>query len=294
MSLFNRDYNKHIILDRENLTMKFGLRFVSLENKWGKATISNTDIDTEDSLNDIPLIKAIKKQTLDIPMELMAFDNLGNPKIFNETFIHEITRRFTGTKTVKELRIGDYFYYGWFTEIERTYFQKQIGLIKATFHLASPHCYSSRLVNEMGVKNGVKTSIIPNKSTGVEFIYPDLEIITYSDCEKITLKNSNDNGVFELTNIPKNSHCYFYGDHINQFKDVKYNSIRISKEEEAVVGSAKVGISVVAKENEEEFDFFKEWNLQAPRLVYGSNTMVLSSNGECRVNVIFQNEINLF
>ena len=74
--------------------------------------IINLSISTEDGLNDIPLIKEIKKDTAEIPFKLMAFDELGDPKKINDNFLREVARvLYGGDKNAKEVRIGDYLYY---------------------------------------------------------------------------------------------------------------------------------------------------------------------------------------
>ena len=52
MSNFDRYYNKNIIIDRVDLTGKFGLHFITIDNdsNWGNGTISSLSINIEDSL----------------------------------------------------------------------------------------------------------------------------------------------------------------------------------------------------------------------------------------------------
>ena len=98
MSNFDRLYNNNIIINRVDISSKWGLRFVTIDNdsNWGEGDILNLSISTEDSLNDIPLIKEIKKETAEIPFKLMAFDELGNPKKINDNFLREVTRTLHG------------------------------------------------------------------------------------------------------------------------------------------------------------------------------------------------------
>ena len=78
MANFDRLYNNNIIINRIDITSKYGLRFITLDNdSWGEGDIINLSIGTEDGLNDIPLIKEIKRDTAEIPLKLMPFDELG-------------------------------------------------------------------------------------------------------------------------------------------------------------------------------------------------------------------------
>ena len=63
MANFDRSYHQNIIVNRIDITSKYGLRFVTIDkdSSWGEGDIINLSIGTEDGLNDIPLIKEIKK-----------------------------------------------------------------------------------------------------------------------------------------------------------------------------------------------------------------------------------------
>lgn len=264
--LFGRDFNKSIILDREDLTAKYGLRSITISgDEWGEAVLVSQEIEEEESVTDIPLVNQVKKKCLEIDIKLMGFDEYNNPKTFSEELIREITRKMTGTKEVKELRIGDYFYYGYFIELTRKWTKSNQGYFICRFKMASPNCYTTRLLTEAGVENGEKLLEISNRSTGCEYVLPDIIINTQSDCSYIRIINLNDDTVFELKDIPINSKIQYHGDGLNQFTD-------------------KVG-------NE---DFFKNWNLVALRLPYGKSTLKIQTDGKCSVGIIFQSEIALF
>lgn len=266
---FGRDYHKNIILDRMNLTSKYGVRSVAFENDdIGLGNLSQQNIENEDSLNDIPLVKQVKKECLEIDLKLMCFDDKNNPKVFTDGYIQEMTRLFVGkNKQVRELRIGDYLYYGYFTNVQRNWATNKIGYLSATFKLASPNCYTIRLLNEVGVENGSASIELSNRSTGTEYLYPDIFIKTQSACSYINIINANDNSTFRLTNIPNQADIYFYGDNMNQFED---------------------------RNKETNIDYFGKWNLINLRLVYGVNTIVLESDGKVNIGIIFQNELTLF
>ena len=269
MSNFDRYYNKNIIIDRVDLTGKFGLRFITTDNdsNWGNGIVSSLNISTDDSLNDIPLIKEIKKECIEISFKMMPFDDLGNPKIVTDTYIREVSRLLCGTKEVRELRIGDYLYYGFFTSINRVYKTEKIAYFECIFKMASPNIYSIKLMNTIGVSNGTGTIQISNRSNNSEFLYPDIVIRTQTKCNHITITNANDSSIFKLTDIPKNAYIYFYGDNINQLEDKNKNS---------------------------NIDYFNKWNLNSLRLVYGVNNIQLSSDGQCDIEIVFQNELSLF
>lgn len=269
MSNFDRYFNNNIIINRVDLTSKFGLRYITTNNEsnWGNGSISSLSLDTEDSLNDIPLVKQIKRETMEISFKLMPFDNLGNPRVVTDKFIQEVTRLLIGTKEVKEIRISDYLYYGYFTSINRVYMTQKIAYFECTFKMVSPFCYTTRLVDEVGVQNGISRIEISNRSTSSEYLYPDIFIKTQSDCSYITITNANDNSVFKLVDIPKDANIYFYGDNINQFED---------------------------KSKETNIDYFSKWNLINLKLIWGINTIYLKSDGACSVGIVFQNEIALF
>ena len=270
MSNFDRLYNNNIIINRVDISSKWGLRFVTIDNdsNWGEGDILNLSISTEDSLNDIPLIKEIKKETAEIPFKLMAFDELGNPKKINDNFLREVTRTLHGgSKDAKELRIGDYLYYGFFQNIKRVWKTNTICYLSCTFKMASPSIYSIKLMDTIGVSNGTNSIQILNRSNSSEFLYPDIIIRTQSKCNYITITNANDSSIFKLTDIPKDAYIYFYGDNINQLEDKNKNT---------------------------NIDYFNKWNLNSLRLVYGMNAIQLSSDGQCDIEIVFQNELSLF
>lgn len=269
MSNFDRYYNKNIIVDRVDLTGKFGLRFITIDNdsNWGNGIVSSLNINTDDSLNDIPLIKEIKKECIEVSFKMMPFDDLGKPKVVTDIYVREVSRILCGTKEVKELRIDDYLYYGFFTSINRVYKTEKIAYLECTFKMVSPNIYSIRMLDEIGVDNGMTSIQISNRSTGSEFLYPDIIIETQSKCNFIEIINANDNSTFKLSDIPKNAHIYFYGDNINQLEDKNKNT---------------------------NIDYFEKWNLVNLKLVYGINTIYLKSDGKCKVSIVFQNELSLF
>ena len=270
MSNFDRLYNSNIIINRIDISAKYGLRFVCIDSNdnWGEGEILNLSISTDDSLNDIPLIKEIKKEPAEIPFKLMAFDDLGNPKKMNDNSIREITRLlYGGSNEAKELRIGDYLYYGFFQNIKRVWKTETICYISCTFKMASPNVYSIKLMDSTGVSNGTSTIEISNRSNNSEFLYPDIIIRTQTKCNYIQITNANDSSIFKLTDIPKNAYIYFYGDNINQLED---------------------------KNRDTNIDYFDKWNLCNLRLVYGKNVIQLSSDGQCDIEIVFQNELSLF
>lgn len=245
------------------------MRFVCIDSNdnWGSGVISSLNISTGDSLNDIPLIKEIKKECVEISFKMMPFDELGNPKIVTDTYIREVSRLLYGTKEVRELRIGDYLYYGFFISINRVYKTEKIAYLECTFKMVSPHVYSIKLMDTIGVSNGTNSIQISNRSNSSEFLYPDIVIRTQSRCNHITITNANDSSIFELTDIPKNAYIYFYGDNINQLEDKNKNT---------------------------NIDYFEKWNLNNLKLVYGVNNIQLSSDGQCDIEIVFQNELSLF
>ena len=269
MSNFDRYYNKHIIINRQDLTSKYGLRFITIDNdsNWGNGIISSLNISTDDSLNDIPLIKEIKKECIEISFKMMPFDDLGKPKIVTDSYIREVIRLLSGTREAKELRIDDYLYYGFFTSVNRVYKTEKIAYLDCTFKMVSPHVYSIKLMDTIGVSNGTNSIQILNRSNSSEFLYPDIIIRTQSKCNYITITNANDSSIFKLTDIPKDAYIYFYGDNINQLEDKNKNT---------------------------DIDYFNKWNLNNLRLVYGMNAIQLSSDGQCDIEIVFQNELSLF
>ena len=269
MANFDRYYNKNIIIDRVDLTGKFGLHFITIDNdsNWGNGIVSSLNINTDDSLNDIPLIKEIKKECIEISFKMMPFDDLGKPKIVTDSYIREVSRLLCGTKEVRELRIGDYLYYGFFTSINRVYKTEKIAYFECIFKMVSPNIYSIRMLDEVGVDNGTASIQISNRSTGSEFLYPDIIIETQSKCNFIEIINGNDNSTFKLSDIPKNANIYFYGDNINQLED---------------------------RNKDTNIDYFNKWNLVNLKLVYGINNIQLSSDGQCDIEIVFQNELSLF
>ena len=270
MANFDRLYHQNIIVNRIDITSKYGLRFITIDkdSSWGEGEIINLSISTEDSLNDIPLIKEIKRDTAEIPLKLMAFDELGNPKKINDNFLREVTRvLYGGDKNAKEVRIGDYLYYGHFRNIKRVWKTATICYLSCTFKMASPNVYSIKLMDTIAVLNGANSIQISNRSNNSEFLYPDIVIRTQSKCNYIIITNANDSSIFKLTDIPKNAYIYFYGDNINQLEDKNKNT---------------------------NIDYFDKWNLNSLRLVYGINTIQLSSDGQCDIEIVFQNELSLF
>lgn len=270
MANFDRYFNNNIIINRVDLTAKFGLRYITIDSdsSWGEGEILNLSISTDNSLNDIPLIKEIKKETAEIPMKLMAFDDLGKPKKMNDNSLREITRLlYGGSNEAKELRIGDYLYYGFFQNIKRVWKTETICYISCTFKMASPYCYTIRLMDTIGVSNGTSSIQISNRSNNSEFLYPDIIIRTQTKCNYINITNANDSSIFKLTDIPKNAYIYFYGDNVNQLED---------------------------KNRDTDIDYFDKWNLSNLRLVYGINNIQLSSDGSCDIEIVFQNELSLF
>ena len=197
----------------------------------------------------------------------MPFDDLGNPKIVTDTYIREVSRLLCGTKEVRELRIDDYLYYGFFTSISRVYKTEKIAYFECTFKMVSPSVYSIKLMDSIGVSNGTNSIQILNRSNSSEFLYPDIKIRTQSKCNYITITNANDSSIFKLTDIPKDAYIYFYGDNINQLEDKNKNT---------------------------DIDYFNKWNLNSLRLVYGMNNVQLSSDGQCDIEIVFQNELSLF
>ena len=270
MSNFDRLYNNNIIINRIDITSKWGLRFICIDSNdsWGEGDIINLSISTEESLSDIPLIKGIKEETAEIPLRLMSFDELRKPKKINDNFLREVTRvLYGGDKNAKEMRIGDYLYYGYFQNIKRVWVTDTICYLSCTFKLVSPHVYSIKLMDTIGVANETNSIQILNRSNVSEFLYPDIVIRTQTRCSYITITNANDSSIFELTDIPKNAYIYFYGDNINQLEDKNKNT---------------------------NIDYFDRWNLNNLKLVYGMNNIQLSSDGRCDIEIVFQNELSLF
>ena len=133
--------------------------------------------------------------------------------------------------------------------------------------LSLPLIISIKLIDTIGVSTGTCSLQISIRSNSSEFLYPDIIIITQSRCNHITITNANDSSIFKLTDIPKNAYIYFYGDNINQLEDKIKNS---------------------------NIDYFEKWNLNNLKLVYGVNNIQLSSDGQCDIEIVFQNELSLF
>lgn len=216
----------------------------------------------DEGVGDIPVFYGIKNECPTPEFSITKVRN-GNIAPFTDDDLKELTRLLF-KNTHKPLLINGLVYYGIFTKGSNWRVGSGEGIITLNFKLASPYAFSPIMLTPVQVI-GSKTFDVYNKSTNDDLIYPDIEFQLQGESAAITITNMTTGQVVEFNGLDKGEWVYVYNDGVKQIQSKIDNKKNL------------FGL------------FNKEWL----KLVYGRNVLKVDCE-KCKINVIYQNKIQLY
>lgn len=223
----------------------------------------NRNMEFEEGLNGLQILKSIKLENLTVRLTLMKVNYMGIPMAYNRNELDDICRWLFQDefKPFISYDCTSVVSYVIFTKGKNFKNAANEGYLNVEMKLSAPYAYSNQMIDYVHVSNQ-KDIIIINNSNVQRFVYPDIEFKLGNSID-LEIINMTLGESMKFTGLSKDEHVYCYNDGL-KYLESKVDKTRILYE-----------------------NFNKKWL----RLSYGKNRIRIK--GDCQIKIITQCPIAL-
>ena len=201
------DYTK-FYLDGE-CSDRFDLLLITTESDSATSiTGLRVDLDTEESVNGTKIVTNQSNEDIKFNIKFTKYKS-GQNGTFEIEDIDKINRWLFAKKGVRELRVGNRIYYGYFTSGEKWIQANRQGYLKYEFTM--PNGFVILKGNENIICNGKRTIKLENRATGEEYSNLAIEIYNITS-NKVKITNITNSQYIEITDLNNTRHIYINSD----------------------------------------------------------------------------------